>query len=394
MGDRWVSLPEAERAMKLQEVILRAAAGEISWYQAAEIIGISPRQMRRWKKRYEEEGYDGLFDRRKQAPSPRRVPMETVEKVLRLYRKEYCGYNVRHFHEEIVGHEGIKVSYSWTKNLLQTAGLVEKASKRGEYRRRRERKACTGLMLHLDGSKHRWFWHATDQYQCLLVVLDDATSEILAARFVPEESTETCLAILQEVVEEHGTFVSLYTDRASHFVHTEKAGEKPKREHRTQIQQVLDALGIELIVAYSPQARGRSERAFGTLQGRLVPELRRAGVTTYEEANQYLALYLPKHNKNFAQEPAESTTAFLPVAGADLDRTFARRTTRIIQRDYVVQYLGRALQLERPATRTTLVGRKVEVREHLNGTVEVLLQTRLLGTWPPVADPLEAAAAE
>lgn len=370
---RLIALSASERAMKIQEIILKAMSGEIKWCQAAQIIGISARQMRRWKARYDAYGYDGLYDRRKGVPSPKRIPMETAEKILRLYREQYFDFNMRHFHQEIKEEHGISVSYTWTRGLLQGAGLVLKSKKRGQYRRRRERRPLPGMLLHLDGSDHRWFDHPLDERQTLLSVLDDATSECLGAVFVPQEATRPILGLLLQIVRKHGTFISLYTDRAGHFVHTPKAGEPPDRSKKTQIEKVLDELGIELIAANSPQARGRSERGFGTMQGRLVPELRRAGASTYEDANRYLQrVFIPKYNRNFGVEPTESGTAFLPVVGANLNRIFAIRYERTVNKDNTVQFEGRVFQLPKLKGVATLARRKVEIREHLDGILEVL----------------------
>lgn len=381
---RVISLPAAERAMKVQEVILKAMSGEIKWYQAAQILGISDRQMRRWKKRYERYGYDGLFDRRRKVPSPRRIPFDTAKEVLRLYREEYFDFNVRHFHEELRGQHHIVVSYTWTKLLLQGAGLVVKAKKRGQYRRRLDRRPLSGMLLHLDGSEHRWFDHRVDERQCLLSLIDDATSECLAACFVPQEATRPILEILKELVATRGTFISLYTDRAGHFVYTPKAGGPPDRSKKTQVEQVLDELGIELIVAYSPQARGRGERAFGTMQGRLVPELRKAGITTYDAANQYLKeVFIPKYNKRFKVESKESGTAFIPVVGADLNKIFSLRHSRSVYRDNTVHFNNRVLQLPKLDGVATLANRKVEIREHLDGVLEIFSGKRLIASFAP-----------
>lgn len=381
---RVVSLPAAERAMKVQEVILKAMSGEIKWYQAAQILGISDRQMRRWKKCYERYGYDGLFDRRRKIPSPRRIAFDTAKEVLRLYREEYFDFNVRHFHEEITEKHQISVSYTWTKLLLQGAGLVATSKKRGRYRRRRDRRPLPGMLMHLDGSEHQWFDHREDERQCLLALIDDATSECLAARFVPQEATRPILEILREVVSTRGTFISLYTDRAGHFVYTPKAGGPPDRSKKTQIEQVLDELGIELIVAYSPEARGRGERAFGTMQGRLVPELRKAGITTYEDANRYLEeLFIPKYNRLFKVEAKESGSAFIPVVGADLNRIFSLRHERSVYRDNTVHFDNRVLQLPKPDGVATLAKRKVQIREHLDGTLEIFSGKRLIASFPP-----------
>jgi len=380
---RLIALSEVERVMKVQEVILRAMSGELKWYQAAEILGISDRQMRRWRRRYEEHGYDGLFDRRRRWPSPRRIPMEVAEEVLRLYREEYFDFNVSHFHEELTERQGVKVSYSWTKALLQGAGLVKKAKKRGRYRRRRERRPLPGMLLHLDGSHHRWFEDQGDDYQTLLAVLDDATSKCLAAELVGQEGTVEVLGVIKEVVENHGTLISLYTDRASHFVYTPKAGSALDRSKKTQVERVLDELGIELIPANSPQARGRGERVWRTFQGRLVPELRRAGARTYEEANRYLKeVFVPKFNRRFSLQAAEGGTAFIPVVGADLDRIFALRYERKVGRDNVVLFENQALQLPKVKGVTTLAGRKVEVRRRLDGSLDILAGNRLVASLP------------
>lgn len=381
MARRLIALDEAERAMKRTEVILKAISGELKWYQAAEILGLSDRQMRRWKKRYEEEGYNGLLDRRRREPSPRRIPLETAEKVLRLYREEYSDFNIRHFHEELSVH-GVEVSYSWTKELLQQSGLVRRATSRGQYRRRRARRPLPGMLVHLDGSLHRWFEHESDEYQTLVAAVDDATSELLYARFSRSEGTAEVLRAIEEIVRTRGTFISLYTDRASHFVRTPVAGEPPDRTTRTQVEQALDELGIELIVAYSPEARGRSERNFGTLQGRLPQELRRAKVTSYEAANNYLqTVFIPKYNKRFSVEPTEQGTAFIPVVGANLERICCFRHTRTVARDNTISFEGKKLQLPRLTEFTTLAGRKVELRHRLDGDIEILFGTRLVARF-------------
>src|SRR6516165_7756252 len=275
-----------ERAMKVQEVIWRAMAKQITWWQAVEIIGISDRSMRRWRERYEEHGYDGLFDRRRGQPSPKRVPLAVVEQVLGLYRERYFDLNVRHFHEKLQAEHQIELSYTWVKAALQGAGLVKRGRKRGVHRKRRERRPLPGMLLHIDGSRHQWF--QDERWYDLLVILDDATSEIYYAQLVEEESTRTVMAGLREVIERKGLFCALYSDRGSHFFVTPKAGEAVDKGRLTQVGRAMKELGIQMIPAYSPQARGRSERNFGTWQGRLPQELRLAGITTPEGANAFL----------------------------------------------------------------------------------------------------------
>ena len=246
------------RAMKIQEVILRAMAKKITWCQAAEINGISDRQMRRWYERYREFGYDGLFDRRLGRPSPKRVPVETVERLLGLYRERYFDLNVRHFCEKLRELHHIRLSYTWVKTALQGAGLVKKGRSRGAHRRRRARRPLPGMLLHLDGSRHRWF--QDDRWYDLLVVLDDANSEIYYAQLVEEESTRTVMAALREVIERKGTFCALYSDRASHFFETPRAGGKIDPQKLTQVGRALRELDIQMIPAYSPQSLGAKLR--------------------------------------------------------------------------------------------------------------------------------------
>jgi transposase len=244
---------EMERMMKLQDVILKAMAKKLSWLEAAEIAGMSVRNMQRKRQAYLEYGYTGLFDQRRGKRSIHRVPMETAERVLALYRDRYFDLNVRHFHEKLRESEGIQLSYSWVKQALQGAGLVARRRKRGPHRRRRPRRPLPGMLLHIDGSTHRWF--QDDRYYDLIVILDDATSEIYYAQLVEEESTATVMAGGREVIERKGVFCSLYSDRGSHFFYTPKAGEAVDKSRLTQFGRALKELGIQMIAAYSPQAR-------------------------------------------------------------------------------------------------------------------------------------------
>jgi transposase len=261
-------------------------AKKITWLAAAEIIGVSDRTMRRWRMGMEKFGYSGLADRRKGRASPLRISVATVEEVLRLYREEYYDLNIRHFHEKLQDEHDIRLSYTWVQKALQGAGLVAKRHKRGPHRRRRPRRPLPGMLLHIDGSKHRWL--NDDRWYDLIVILDDATSEIYYAQLVEEESTRTVMAGLREVIENHGLFCALYSDRGSHFFVTVKEGEKVDKHRLTQVGRAIKELGIQMIAAYSPQARGRSERSFGTWQGRLPQELRLAGISTVEGANAFL----------------------------------------------------------------------------------------------------------
>ena len=384
-----VSYPESavERAMKIQEVILRAMAKKITWCQAAEIIGTSERHMRRWRQRYEEFGYDGLFDRRLGRPSPKRVPLETVERVLGLYRDRYFDLNVRHFCEKLREEHDIHLSYTWIKLALQGAGLVKKGRARGVHRRRRARRPLPGMLLHLDGSRHRWF--QDDRWYDLLVVLEDATSEIYYAQLVEEESTRTVMAALRDVVERQGVFCALYSDRASHFFVTPVAGGKVDAGRLTQVGRALKELGVQMIPAYSPQARGRSERNFGTWQGRLPQELRLRGITTVEAANEFLREeYIAEFNRRFCIPCTQSGTAFLPCSRRDLDFVFSLQQTRTVARDNTVQLGERWLQIEPVGWRGSLAGCRVVVHEHLDSTLTLRYGPHVVGRYNAQGWPL------
>src|SRR5450755_2858151 len=321
-----------ERAMKVQDVMLQAMAKKITWWQAAEILGISDRHMRRWRERYEEEGYNGLLDRRRGKPSRRRVPVTTVEKVFALYREKYFDLNVQHFHEKLQAEHGIELSYTWVKLALQGAGLVAKGRKRGVHRRRRDRRPLPGMLLHIDGSRHQWF--QDERWRDLIVILDDATSEIYYAQLVDEESTATVMAAVREVIARKGLFCALYSDRGSHFWHTPQAGGKVDPHRVTQLGRALRDLGVQMIPAYSPQARGRSERSFGTWQGRLPQELRLRRITSVAEANRFLREhYVAEFNSRFQTSAAQRGTAFTACPRRDLDLIFSLQFERSVGRD-------------------------------------------------------------
>jgi transposase len=369
-----------ERAMKIQEVILRAVAKKITWTQAAEIIGLCERQMRRWKERYTEFGYDGLFDRRLGKPSPKRVPLATVEQILRLYQEQYRDFNVQHFHEKLREKHQIRLSYTWVKRALQMAGLVKKSRKRGIHRRQRDRRPLPGMLLHLDGSSHAWF--QDDRRYDLLVLLDDATSEIYYAQLVEEESTVTVMRALREVIERKGAFCALYSDRATHFFHTPKAGQRVDRTHPTQVGRALAEMGIQMIPAYSPQARGRGERNFGTWQGRLPQELRIHGIQSMASANEFLReTYLQEFNQRFAVAAAQPGHAFLPVRGKNLDLIFSLQHERTVNQDNTVHIGPCVLQIEKSRWRATLAGCRVTIYQHLDGTWSIGYGPHIVGHY-------------
>lgn len=366
--------------MKLQDVLLKAMAKKITWWEAAEIIGVTTRTMRRWRERIEANGYSGLVDRRKGKLSDRRVPLKTVEEVLRLYRETYFDFNMRHFHEKLAEEHDIQLSYTFVQKALQGAGLVARRSKRRKHRRRRERRPMAGMLLHIDGSKHQWFFD--ERWYDFIVILDDATSEIYYAQLVEEESTRTVMAGLKEVIETKGLFCSLYSDRGSHFFVTAKAGEKVDKHRLTQVGRAMKELGVQMIPAYSPQARGRSERNFGTWQGRLPQELRLAGITTAEGANDFLRVqYIAKFNQSFKVAAAEKETAFRRTTRSDLDWVFTVQTERVVAKDNTVAIADRNWQIEKSRFRSSLAGCTVTIHEHLDGTVSMRYGPHVVGRY-------------
>ena len=369
------------RAMKELEVILKAIGGEIKWIQAADILDVSPRTMRRKYHEYREHGVDGLVDRRRGSPSPRKAPYEVVEQVLKLYRDSYHDFNVKHFHEKLVEDHGIKYSYSWVKNLLQEAGCVKRGKGRGGHRKRRERRKLFGQMLHLDGSDHSWLALRPDERQVLLLMVDDATGLNLAGRLFEAETTKNCMRIKRQVVEDFGICAQVYTDRHSVYWRSKKG--KVDRENLTQFGRAMEELGVEMIPGYSPQARGRGERWNGTWQGRLVAELRRQGIDNIAEANRYIEeVFIPDMNHRFAVEPANKQSAFVSAKGADLDRIFAiRHENRTVAADNTVRANGLVIQIEESLYRPSFAKCKVDVFEHLDDTYSVVWKGRTLGRY-------------
>ncbi len=384
------SMPAMVKAMKIQEVILKAISRQILWIDAADIIGVSYRTMKRWKVRYEKYGYDGLFDSRMRRPSPKRVPLKELETILSLYREKYMGFNVTHFHEKLTDH-GIHRGYTFVKNALQKTGLVEKTNQRGKHRKRRPRKPLVGMMLHLDGSPHEWIPDCPGEFFDLLVLMDDATNRIYEMELVDEEDTFSCMRLLKDCISKRGIFCSLYSDRASHFFFTPKAGEKVKEGHLTQIGRALTELGITPIPSYSPQGRGRSERMNETLQGRLPNELRLHGIKTKEEANRFIKkVYISWHNKRFAVKPEQEGTAFLPVAPhINLDLIFSVKEQRTVNCDNTVSFQKHILQIEPSPLRISFAKCRVNVHLHIDGTMSITYGPHIIGRYDACGKPIK-----
>lgn len=375
------------RYMTRKEVLLKAINKQISWIQAADILGITARHMRRLKVRYERWGFGGLRDCRSGRPRRKRIAVQTIQELCRLKKAVYPDFSMRHFYEYATEKHGLKISYTWARIVLEEAGIVEKAPGRGKHRRRRERRPMRGMLLHLDGSTHEWL----KGFPCqdLIVMMDDADGKILYGRFVPQEGTLSTLMALEHVLIRYGRFCELYHDCGSHFGRTSQAGKGPDEEQNGQVTRALKALGIRQIFARSPQARGRSERAFGTIQGRLPQELRLADIRDYEAANVYLQkTFLPKFNRQFTVKPAQAENAFVPLAGIDLKLLLSIQDERIVRNDNTITYNSIILQIPESCERLHYVRCPVTVHEFPDGTLGITHQGKLLGTYQKDGKPI------
>jgi transposase len=368
------------RMKKFRDVLSRWEAGELSMMEAGELLGMSERQFRRYRGRFEEDGAEGLVDRRLGKPSPKRVPAADVQLMLELYGDVYRGWNVKHFHEHLVQDHGLRWGYTWVKTQLHTAGLVERAQRRGSHRRKRERKPWEGMMLHQDGSRAAWL--AGRPQLDLIVTMDDATSTIYSAFLIEEEGTASTLRACLEVFTAHGLPSSLYTDRGSHYFHTPQADGPVDKDRPTQVGRALKHLGIEHIPAYSPEARGRSERMFGTLQDRLIKELAKAAIRDCDAANAWIRdVYLPAHNARFARPAALVDTAFVAADPVLLAETLCIEEERVVARDNTVAYDSRRLQLPESKARAHYVKARVKVREYPDGSLAIFHSPRRIAAY-------------
>jgi transposase len=382
------------RMLRFEEIHDRFTKGRLSAAEAAEWLGVSERTFRRQRARYDDEGLSGLLDRRLGKVSPHRVPADEVDRVLDLYRTRYAGWTVKHFHERLVERHGVGRSYGWTKSVLHASGLVRPAVKRSAHRKKRPRRPVPGMMLHQDGSRHLWV-PALGRQVDLIVTLDDATSEIYSAFLVEEEGTASTFQGLLEVFQAHGLPCALYTDRGSHYFQTPEAGGKVDKTTPTQVGRALAQLGVEHIAAYSPEARGRSERMFGTLQDRLVREMADAGITTLAAANRFLReVYLADHNARFTVAPAEPGTAFVLVSGTNLADILCHQEERVVGNDNTVRFERLVLQIPPSPLRAHFVKATVRVHRYPDDRLALFHGPRCIGRYQPDGTPEDQAPAD
>ena len=366
------------RKMRFEEVYFGWTESRLSQEEAARILGVCDRTFRRYIDRYEHEGMEGLSDRRLTQASFRRAPVDEVCAVSDSYKRRHLGWNVKHFYGWY-RRDGGQRSYTWVKNTLQEARLVNKGRKRGAHRKRRERAPIPGMMLHQDGSNHEW---VLGKKWDLIVTMDDATSEHYSMFFVAEEGTVSSFQGIREVIVNHGLCSSLYTDRGSHYWLTPETGGKVSKTQPTQFGRAMKHLGIEMIPAYSPEARGRSERAFKTHQERLVKELAFYGITDMEAANRYLAeVYLPAFNAEFMQPAAEEGTAFIKWIGVNLEDILCEQYERTVTADNCVCFERKTLQIPADRYRCHYVKVKVRVHCYTDGNIAIFHGPRKLADY-------------
>ena len=370
------------RKMRFEQTYRKWKDKELRQADAAEILNMSERTFRRYVVRYENSGTEGLLDKRVERTSPRKASVEDVAEVERLYRHIYMGRNVAHFYEAYTQLHGGKRSYNWVKNCLHRTGLVKPSRRRGPHRQLRDRKPCEGTMIHQDASDYRW---VPKQKWDLVVTMDDATGEVYSAFFVDQEGTWSSFRGVRKVLEDKGIFSSFYSDRGSHYWHTPVAGGLVDKENLTQFGRAMVELGVRMIPGYSPQARGRSERMFRTLKGRVPQELREAGIRRMEDANEYLSQrFLEPFNKKFSVEAREQRSAFVPLLGVNLDNILCLKNPRVVGNDNCVNYKGMKLQIPPVKDRYHFVRANVMVHEYDDGRMAVYHGKRRVGSYDRV----------
>ncbi len=368
--------------MKFEEVYELRNEGRLTMEEAARMLCMSERNLRRYIERYEEDGLDGLNDSRLARAAHNAAPVDEVFRLMDLYTNRYQNYSSAHFYDKYRTTHCGQRSYNWVRTTLQRNGLVSKLPKKGAHRRKRPRQPMAGMMIHQDASTHQWI---EGVYWDLVVTMDDATSEIYSAFFVEQEGTWSSLFGVKEVVESKGLFSSFYSDRGSHYWVTDKAGGRVNKVQLTQFGRAMKQLGIDMIAAYSPEARGRSERMFGTLQNRLPLELKSAGITTMDDANRFLThQFLPEFNQRFCVSPQIAQSALIPWIPGNiaLEDILCLQDQRIVNNDNTVSYKGKILQIPQNEYRYSYRKAKVKVNEYLDGRIALFHGPRKLVEFP------------
>jgi transposase len=365
--------------MRFEQAYQGWSRGALTQAEAATLLGQCERNFRRHVERYKADGLEGLLDKRLSQISKRRASCAEIDQVVQTYKSGFAGWNVAHFHSKYASEFKGTRSYSWLKTVLQDAGLARVAKRRGKHRIKRERAPLPGMMVHQDASTHRW---VSDALWDLVVTMDDATGEHTSMFFCHQEGTASSFHGIGQTVARYGLFASLYTDRGSHYFFTPEAGGKVDKHNPTEVGRALRQLGIEHIAAYSPEARGRSERAFQTHQGRLPQELARAGITDMGCANRYLEqTYRQAHNREFAVASTLPGTAYVPFISGSLPDVLCEQHERSVGNDNCVSFAGMSLQLPADQMRHHYARAKVRVHRYVDNTLAVFHGPRKLASY-------------
>jgi transposase len=363
--------------------VLTSLSGSTRVSDTAVILRLSERQVYRLRRRVKEEGAAGVVHRLRGRPSGRRIASKTLERVKHLYQKRYRGFNISHFTERLAEVEGIGVSREVIRRLLRSSGLYEKPLRRvGKHRQRREPMEREGQMSQMDTSQHRWI-PALGRDSYLITMVDDATNKMQAGKFVASDSTIENMLVLKSLFRSKGVPGLIYLDRDSKFKTTRHGGrcyQVDEEQPETQIGRAMSELGVGLIYAHSPQAKGRVERDFRTLQDRLLKELRVAGVETLEEANHYLIEdFMPRWNRRFARAPrAEGEAYAWLLKSCHLDDVLCLKYERRVYPDNTISYRGRKIQILADPYRANYSRARVELWEHLDGKMTIFFKGRKL----------------
>jgi transposase len=365
--------------MRFENIYQRHIQRELTIDEAADLLGCSEKTFRRKKIRYEEQGFEGLLDRRLGNKPPNKVAADEVVGIMTLYKEKYYDFTAKHFHEQLVKKHQFAHSYNFVRLNLQKQGLKKNKSRGGLHRKKRARKSMIGMMIHQDASTHQWL---EGKVHDLVITMDDATNDVYSAFLIDEEGTNSSFMGIEEVITKHGLFCSLYTDRGSHYGHTPVAGGKVDKSNPTQVARACKQLGIGMIYAYSPEARGRSERMFGSWQNRLPQELRVNNIKDVASANKYIKeVFMPEYNAQFRVKAELEASAFIPYIGRDLLDILSIQEERVVSKDNTVSYKNIILQIPADDYRYHYVKCKVTVNEYYDGRLAIFHGPRKLASY-------------
>lgn len=368
MGDIVMSSKELQRVRVMERVI----GGALTLVEASEYLGLSYRHGKRLKANYRKNGPVGLIHGNRGRSPANSLDKNRGEKILNLSGSKYADSNDIHFTEMLEEREGIIVSRETVRKIRRSSGQKAKRKRRpAKHRSRRPRKACQGMLVQWDGSPHRWFGDSHSPC-CLLIAVDDADGKLLAAIFLPEETSEGYLRLLNKLLSRHGIPMAIYHDRHTIFVRTDESWtieeQMMGRQYPTHVGRVLEELNICSVQAYSPQAKGRVERSFGTLQDRLIAELALEGISDMKEANKWLTkVFIRCYNRRFAKKPESSTSAFRKISKPDIYHVVSYAYEAVVGNDNCVRLGGLVIDIPKPKRRMSFAKKKVLVRHHLDG---------------------------